>query len=189
MVKIAPSSIIDFWRENSNIVHKRSSSQCCKMRLFEWFSNTVSFFFQQKIWKSENATAIFFTIPKPRFHTKSSKGWGHTEASLTGCSNMFCFEKSKVSLSFYNIFWAFFWWICARFAPWIFPFCGQGFCRENSKLSLIQTIVVCAFAPVTLVGQQKPHGHDNRYVIALHVQFPPFSNFPKIPSSSNWHHH
>ena len=108
MVKIAPSSIIDFWRENSNIVHKRSSSQCCKMRLFEWFSNTVSFFFQQKIWKSENATAIFFTIPKPRFHTKSSKGWGHTEASLTGCSNMFCFEKSEVSLSFYNIFGPFF---------------------------------------------------------------------------------
>ena len=97
---------------------------------------------------------------------------------------MFCFEKSEVSLSFYNIFGPFFGEFALALLHGFFPFCGQGFCRENSKLSLIQTIFVCAFAPVTLVGQQKPHGHDNRYVIALHVQFPPFSNFPKISVQS-----
>ena len=119
--------------------------------------------FQQKIWKCNRAAPIFSQyIPKPRFHTKSSKGWGHTaEASLTRCFKIptsFHFE-----ISFYNILGAKIqvvldkkqknFGIFTRFARWFFPFCGQGFCRENSKLSLIQTIVVCAFAPVTLVGQ------------------------------------
>ena len=59
--------------------------------------------FQQKIWKCNRAAPIFSQyIPKPRFHTKSSKGWGHTaEASLTRCFKIptsFHFE-----ISFYNI--------------------------------------------------------------------------------------